>query len=174
MKWFTSDHHFFHKNIIAYCNRPFSDLDKMHNEIINIHNANVLPTDEVYLIGDISFSKPNKTNELLDRMNGIKILIKGNHDHSTTKWHINEIHSSLEIDIGSYKVLLSHYPYRPELPDEDVRYLDRRLEDKGSWLIHGHVHTLYQTRRKMINVGVDVWNFLPVAENTILEIISGK
>jgi calcineurin-like phosphoesterase family protein len=34
--WFTSDLHFFHRNVIKHCNRPFSDIKDMHEQLIDI------------------------------------------------------------------------------------------------------------------------------------------
>lgn len=33
MRWWTSDHHFGHANIIKYCNRPFADTDEMNKAV---------------------------------------------------------------------------------------------------------------------------------------------
>jgi len=33
--WFTADLHLNHKNIIKYCNRPFTDIYQMDNVLIN-------------------------------------------------------------------------------------------------------------------------------------------
>ena len=32
--WFTSDTHFWHGNIIRFCNRPFETIEKMNEELI--------------------------------------------------------------------------------------------------------------------------------------------
>ena len=47
---------------------------------------------------------------------------------------------------------------------EEDRYVDRRPADDGGWLLHGHVHERWRWHRRMINVGVDVWDYRPVAE----------
>jgi calcineurin-like phosphoesterase family protein len=56
--------------------------------------------------------------------------------------------------------------------DKDQRYSQFRPIDKGQWLLHGHVHEKWLHRKRMINVGVDVWNFTPVSEAQITELMA--
>ena len=35
------------------------------------------------------------------------------------------------------------------------------------WLLHGHVHEKWRQQGRMVNVGVDVWDFTPIAEDVI-------
>jgi calcineurin-like phosphoesterase family protein len=53
----------------------------------------------------------------------------------------------------------------------DLRFIDKRLEDDGNWLLCGHVHEKWKIKNKMINIGVDVWNFSPVSIEDISKII---
>ena len=53
--FFTSDTHFDHKNIIRYCNRPFSSIEEMNNFLIKRWNATVGPDDTVFHLGDVTF-----------------------------------------------------------------------------------------------------------------------
>ena len=78
MKYYTSDLHFGHNNIIKYENRPFNSVDEMDEYLIYKWNNKVKKGDEVYIIGDFGFCKGERANELLDRLNGRKYLIKGN------------------------------------------------------------------------------------------------
>ena len=154
MIWFTSDQHFYHKNIIPYCNRPWETVEEMNEGLIQRWNEKVAKKYEVFILGDFSFAKPNKTNPILDKLNGVKCLVKGNHDHSTTKWSLHLATSPHDFSIMmaplvGVQFLVSHYPYKPQDPDEDVRYLERRPLDNGDWLLHGHVHKLYKTRRRI-------------------------
>ena len=83
----TSDLHLFHSNIIKYCNRPFRDYEEMNETIIQNWNKVVKPEDKVYVLGDFALvrgedheSKVQKLANICARLNGMKILIYGNHD----------------------------------------------------------------------------------------------
>lgn len=69
-------------------------------------------------------------------------------------------------------VVACHLPYRGDSHDQD-RYVTHRPMDNGSWRLHGHVHGRWQLRDRMINVGVDVWDYKPVAEERIAILIAG-
>ena len=55
MYWFMSDEHFYHFNVIKYSNRPFKDLNHMHESLISNHNLVVGKNDQVIHAGDFSF-----------------------------------------------------------------------------------------------------------------------
>lgn len=82
--WFTSDPHYWHANVIKYCNRPFKDVGQMNETLLNGYNSLVSPEDTVYFLGDILFPKGHETkagkHPILDSLNGKKHLILGNHD----------------------------------------------------------------------------------------------
>lgn len=174
MRFFTSDLHFGHKNVIPYCTRPFLDVDEMDRQLITNWNNTVHERDATWILGDFSFYKPNKTLDILHQLKGEKILVKGNHDHGTTKCigfpGYTAVFPAAEIRLDQrLPVLLSHYPYKTNEIDE--RFQERHMEDKGMWLLHGHVHQHWKTKNKMINVGVDVWDYKPVSEMEILKIV---
>lgn len=178
-KYFTSDTHFGHANIIKYCDRPFADIGVMDATIIQNWNSIVKPEDTVYHLGDVSFTTPDRATHILGVLNGYKILILGNHDRSGEKmkgWGFNEVHQSLQIDLeGGIKANLSHYPYKgsPD-PYHKAKFETKNLKDDGRLLICGHVHTAWKNRpgqfkNHMINVGVDQWGFKPVSETELLD-----
>jgi len=131
------------------------------------------------------------TKPIVDRLQGHKILVLGNHDYAAHKMFatgFQEVHENIYIEIGNkQKVFLSHFPFHPmisyqkdksgvavQYPFEkvDSRYMHKRMVDDGeSWLLHGHVHNSWKQNERQINVGVDVWDFKPVPHEKILEMI---
>jgi len=153
--FFTADQHFFHKNIIDLCQRPFSGPDKMNKTIIDNYNSVVGKDDVVYFLGDVCWAEDQqKVKKVIERLNGRKILILGNHDLLKPFAYIycgfESVHTSL--DIGEY--VLAHDP------------AVATMDTKRQW-ITGHVHQLYKKVNNVINVGVDVWDFYPINLETI-------
>lgn len=186
-RFFTSDLHWFHYNVIEFCARPFTDVDNMHEGLIRLWNETVGPKDEVYVLGDWGMCNYRKTEEITRSLNGTKYLIEGNHDWQNCKqsWKWLDIgfkwvYQSKRMTLSDgTKVMLSHFPFRPSdfelekirAEGGDIRYLESRLTEHDRWLLHGHVHTSWKVKGRQINVGVDVWNYRPVEEKKIIEII---
>ena len=159
--YIISDTHFNHSNIIKYCNRPFKDVIEMNKKIINNWNMIVRKDDIVYHLGDFLLGSKKDLANIVSKLNGKIYLIKGNHDHLTTKSYEEceiKVLKNAPIILDEYKVILSHRP----LPDSMLKnYLN----------IHGHIHerkiediydnNLYD-KNKHINVSCDVLNFKPV------------
>lgn len=127
--WFSSDHHFNHENIITYCKRPFHTVEEMNECLVARHNEVVKPQDHWYCLGDVTMERDNKGKGLwiLDRMNGHKRLIMGNHDHYAMKHyllHFEKVMAMNRID-GMW---FTHVPVHPD--------------NLGSVAanIHGHIH----------------------------------
>ncbi len=82
--FFTADLHFGHNNVINFKNtdgtkaRDFATVQDMEDAMVQMHNEIVKPTDKVYMLGDIAFNQ--RGLDKVKQMNGIKILVKGNHD----------------------------------------------------------------------------------------------
>ena len=80
----TSDTHFGHINICKFTNydgspvRPWDDVQEMDEEMVKRWNDTVRPTDKVYHLGDVVINR--KSLAIMDRLNGDKVLIRGNHD----------------------------------------------------------------------------------------------
>lgn len=185
-EFLTSDLHFNHKNILAYMPeraKLWATIAEMNAGLIERWNAEVSQQDTVYLLGDIAFSGITKTKELVSHLNGKIVLVKGNHDTSIKdyKWldaGILEVHESLELDHYGIKLRLSHYPYAPDgLSDnEDSRFLNRRIENKGIHLLHGHLHSVPQNKIRlaknnalMYDVGVDANNYSPILLDAVVK-----
>jgi calcineurin-like phosphoesterase family protein len=84
-RFFVSDLHFGHFNIIKYCNRPYTDVFQMNEAIVDIWNKTVKPEDTVYIIGDFSLNA-KYVDIYIPKLNGNKILILGNHDIPFKDW----------------------------------------------------------------------------------------
>ena len=181
--YYTSDLHFGHKNILKFCQdtRKFEHLFAMEQALIKRWNATVKPHDVVIVLGDVFLGSSKKIQkEILAKLNGKKILVKGNHDKSNSQmmslgfeWSCDEMVRYIQGE----RVILSHYPFMPEntegLEKHDLRYADRRPKDDGkSILLHGHTHSKEKVRGRMIHIGVDAWNMTPVSENKIASMIT--
>lgn len=81
--FFIGDMHFMHRNIIKYCNRPFSDIEDMTEKLIKNWNSVVGNNDIVYVVGDFALCGKQKIIEICQRLNGRKRLILGNHDQAS-------------------------------------------------------------------------------------------
>lgn len=84
-----ADDHFWHKNIIEYCNRPFSSVEEMNEFMIQEWNKEVRKHDEVFVLGDFALGGKDKIIEIGQRLNGKKSLILGNHDRASIKTYFD-------------------------------------------------------------------------------------
>lgn len=154
--WIISDTHFWHKNIVKYCNRPKNHEDLM---IKGLHK--ISPEDTLYHLGDFAFGTINKVRErwwsIMPQCK--KIFIEGNHDKRSRMrllpW--DEVFRLKEqpvfLDIYNKKIALAHKPEKLEEVEADV-------------YIHGHIHNLgqkiyWKNGRKWINACVEQWAYEP-------------
>ena len=158
-RWFISDLHLNHANIIKYCNRPFSCVDEMNAEIIARWNKLINSKDTVYVVGDVFLGRADKAQHLVQSLNGNKILIKGNHDKNkdTMIWSgFSQVHNQLTVNfLDGRRVLLNHKP------------LENFDSSRWDLLIHGHTHEGPRVNGKFVNVCVDIWDFYPIEEKDI-------
>ena len=135
MNYFIADTHFGHKNCMAFDNRPFKSIEEHDQKLIENWNRVVGIDDDVYWLGDISWHRSLKTLEILNQLNGVIHLIRGNHDNKILK---NRDVQSRFIEIVDYKELtlsdvkglvLCHYP----IPCFKNHYY-------GWYHFYGHVH----------------------------------
>lgn len=155
--WFTSDLHLGHANIIKYSNRPFSGIQEMDDKIISNWNERINQYDHVWFLGDFCFSNLEQGQKYLDRLNGIKHLIKGNHDKTGVQlngWA--SIDDMKEIKVNGQWITLCHYAMR----------VWNRCH-KGSIQLYGHSHGNMPGNSQQIDVGVDVWNYYPITLDEI-------
>ena len=128
----TSDTHFGHTGVCKFTTatgeklRPWDSADEMDEDMVQKWNETVKPTDKVYHLGDVVINR--KSLQIMRRLNGDKVLIKGNHDIFKLTDYTEHFR-----DIRSYHVMngliLSHIPVHPS-----------QLERFGC-NIHGHLHS---------------------------------
>lgn len=176
---FYSDPHFGHRQIIGHAERPFASLDDMHSTFVDRYNEQVDGECVVVWVGDAFFMGWEAAREILDAMNGFKILVIGNHDGSKTKCGrigFDAIVDEMEMRIGDRHVIVSHYPYAGSMRrhgDVDTRYPERRPRRvKGQVLIHGHTHTTKRRIGNMIHVGVDAWDYRPASMAEVAPLVA--
>ncbi len=195
--FFTSDLHLGHVNA-AVKHRGFSSVDEMNELIIRRWNERVGDGDQVFVLGDLCMGKIADSLELVSRLKGRITLIPGNHDRcSITHWAEHKTVAKRDawldwervyLDAGVAEILhaehspgrciemkgvgyLSHYPPRGDHTVEE-RYLGARPTiPEGAWSVHGHVHDVWTVRGRMINVGIDVWDFGPVWAYTLQDVM---
>lgn len=187
-RWFTADLHLGHTNIIGYCNRPFADTAAMNDGLIDRWNDTVADADTVWVLGDVALGPIDRTLALVDCLAGHKVLVAGNHDRCwaghglraqawTERYRdagFEQIHQgavAVDVDGSGATVTACHFPYQGDSQDDD-RYPAYRPVDRGGWLLHGHVHDRWQQRERMINVGVDVWDYRPVNIEVLASLIA--
>jgi calcineurin-like phosphoesterase family protein len=78
--------------------------------------------------------------------------------------------AQIELELAGLVVGACHFPYAGDSGNAD-RYAQHRPADLGGWLLHGHVHERWRQRGRMINVGMDVWDYAPVSADTIAALV---
>ncbi len=147
--FFTSDTHFFHRNIIRYSRRSFANITDMNEGIIKQWNEQVGKKDRVYLLGDVSFGGMAETFRILAELNGEICLVYGNHDDELiANPYVCErfvwVKPYYEEIIEGRRVVMFHYPIQ-----------EWREAQRGSWHLYGHAHGCIQVRGAAMDVGLD-------------------
>ena len=171
--YLTSDTHFSHSNILEYCKdtRPYKSIEHMNEIMINQWNEIVQDNDLVYHLGDVGFGSVEDLTTTVNRLNGRKVLIKGNHDLRYLKHQqfcdcFEEIHNYHEIKFNKIKIVLFHYPIKAF-----------HGQDYGAIHCHGHLHStpsgLEQFRIR--NVGVDYTKkIVSLLDDVVKDAITGE
>ena len=171
--WFTSDHHFFHENVIRHCSRPFSCASEMNDAMIKRWNERVNPGDEVIYVGDFFWNADiGLMREVRERLNGKILLVPGNHDKIQRLLQnrlIDEVLPSIHLQSfvtsegATQLVVFCHYPLQ-----EWPQYY------RGAIHIHGHCHGNPPAGAKLdkpiarLDLSVDVHDFYPIDINEAL------
>jgi len=123
---FIADLHFGHKFMAEH--RGFESIEAHDEYVIKQWNSVVHKRDITYILGDITMEK-NDSYPLLNRLNGMKKVVLGNHDKASDVPELLEYVNSV-CGMAKYKgVFLTHCPIHPMEMDYRVRHN-----------IHGHIH----------------------------------
>lgn len=175
MKYFSSDWHINHINILKYSGRPFDTIEEMNTLLFFQMLKKLSAGDEMYFLGDLSWNRDGADSFLNNIPKGVGFhWILGNHDEKISKKDypkVTSISHMKEIKIQGHPVTLCHYPM-----------LTWNKSHHNAWMLHGHHHNGedgidevgYRTRGKILNVNCEFHNFLPVSEQKVVDIMSGK
>lgn len=157
MNYYISDLHLNHINVTKagrnFDNRPFETVEEMNKVIFENWNKTISKSDTVYVLGDCIWNFENNVIEEFSKLNGNKILIKGNHcrvNNSEFKKLFQTICDYREIrdtaNGETYDLVLCHYPIM----------MWKGQHRENSIHLYGHVHnsheyTLYQKYLKDIS-----------------------
>lgn len=151
----SGDHHFFHKNIIKICNRPFTNVHEMNKCMVDNWNSVVKEDDMVFYLGDFSFGGRNVTQAILERLNGKKFICIGDHDQIISRKcrsYFEAVEDMIFLTVESqgklYEIFMMHWLCKT-WPKSHY----------GSWHCHGHSHSgmneYAQKEGEVLDVGVD-------------------
>jgi calcineurin-like phosphoesterase family protein len=128
--FFTADLHLGHRNIIGYCNRPFSTGEEMDKEIIWAINKTVGQEDILYILGDFCHKGGNAAYYREQIVCNNVHIILGNHDKPTKfTTGFSSVSDQKMILYKNQKIFMCHYPMR----SWSGSY-------RKSWMLYGHVH----------------------------------
>ena len=187
--FFTSDTHFFHKNILKHC--PLrkelcnaldeNDISSWDDWMVDRWNKVIGKHDIVYIIGDFAFGSAELAKKILGKLNGKKFLILGNHDGSSDKLDNyfkqitqqkmvvfkKEHYDFLEEDI---QVFMCHYPL--------ITWPSKHY---GAIQLHGHCHGRLDAYNEespdlRVDIGIDstIAEFKPIPLEKIYKYFKSK
>jgi calcineurin-like phosphoesterase family protein len=141
----TADTHFGHASILRHAYRPWSCVGEMDEALEEAWNGTVPRNGRVWIVGDFAWRNHAR---YLHRLNGKKILIKGNHDRMSTDALrlFSEVHEGgVTVNFGNHvQLFCSHFC---------PRVWDRSHYGIGA--AFGHSHGRLSTFNMSVDVGVD-------------------
>jgi calcineurin-like phosphoesterase family protein len=174
----TADTHFGHAKSLSFMQsdgsplRPFSSCEEMDETMVERWNATVGKKDTIYHLGDVII--PRSSLSILGRLNGRKILIKGNHDQHVklSEWakYFEDVRGAFFHPGDSTMrggLIFTHVPVHPSCLSG--HYLGN---------VHGHLHCHQiiddgKVDRRYYNCCVERHNFSPVALDEIKAFFKG-
>lgn len=185
-RYFTSDWHLGSNLINKYANRPFASASEAAEALVgNCNSIAKSKSDVVFHVGDFWLDNADRhgveedINTLtagydyyISHVDARLVLLSGNHDDGR---NCETSAKSMVIDLNqNYKnVFVSHFPSY----HKHYRGPFGNLQKAPRIALCGHVHDKWllkydkQHHVLNINIGVDVWNYKPVRDSEITEIL---
>jgi len=170
MIWFTGCPHFNHANIIKYTDRPFADVDEMNLRMQERWNKTVTNSDLIYVLGDFAISSFLQIQQQVHKLNGVKILIKGNHDKGYVAMHkagFHAVQKGAVVSLDGKPILLSHYP-QEVLPADVDGVFHAHVHRRTNWTLH-EGKGLTNIEPFNVNLTVELWDYAPVSYKVALK-----
>jgi len=168
MDYLVSDLHLDHNNIIEYCNRSFSSVEKMNQTLVERWNATVDPDDDVLYGGDLTIrTSAAALLDWLEKLNGQIIFLLGNHD--------NTVLEGLENVSFVEEYTFEHRG----VPFTAIHDPEAGPSNPKGWLLHGHHHNNWpdqfpfvdhDTRR--VNFSVELLDYRPLAIDRVVDYLA--
>lgn len=174
-RFFIADTHFGDKDIIAYENRPFKNVEEMNKAMADAWNITSLQfmcktesnySPEFYVLGDFSNDRVEleEISKILSNLGGKKYLVKGNHDIYTN----DEYRSAGFDEVYDKPILIDNFyilSHEPIYVNSNMPYFN----------IFGHVHNnpIYKNfSEKHFCVSAERIGYKPISLNSIVDIIT--
>src|SRR5690554_5547610 len=126
-----SDIHFNYRSMLFFGKRPFNNLKEMHRAIIKNWNKVVKNTDIVIIVGDFGKGSFEFFKEVLKKLKGLKLFVRGNHDYWFRLRRLVKIgisvYDEISLRVKNIDILISHKPKKEYGELFDIN-------------IHGHHH----------------------------------
>jgi calcineurin-like phosphoesterase family protein len=167
----VSDTHFGHKGVCHFTRndgvtklRPFDTPEEMDEFMVEAWNKKVKPNDKVYHLGDVVINR--RSLAIMDRLNGDKILIRGNHDIFKDQDYTPYFRSLRGYHVMN-GMILSHIPIHEE------------SLGRFGVNIHGHLHANRVMKDGVVdvryhNVCVETTDFAPILFEDVIKRIEAE
>jgi len=157
--FFIADTHFGDDLIINFEDRPFSTSKEMDNTIIHNWNMKVKKEDMVFVLGDFSSCDFQKTKIKMQKLNGYKILILGNHDLNKDISYWQNVGFE---EVYKYPIIYNKFfilSHEPIYMNKNTPYIN----------VHGHLHHLTYNDTGFFNVCVENTDYAPINMEIVLK-----
>lgn len=173
MKFFIADLHFYHKNVIDFSNRPFSNTEEMNDALIKNWNRVVKSDDQIFILGDLFYhATVDQCNKTLKKLKGRKYLIRGNHESYLKQ---------KDFDLTAFEWVKDYYEFKEEGKKWCLFHypiLEWNGAKNDSYHLYGHVHNNAPKRFEQdlgplaVNVSADMINYTPISKCELEERIA--